>query len=110
MEQLIAHYPGAINGVLLGNLSYLALNSWGLVIDGRNIIAESVTTAYAKASYNVTYMDVWFSNHVNGGEIHCGSNIWRSTDALRGRILSLYVFDMSLGICIEYGYTSLHIP
>ncbi|KAI9147629.1 Protein-arginine deiminase type-1 [Paramyrothecium foliicola] len=78
-EQLVAHWPGTINGIPLSESFYLAPNPWGPVVNGKDILAEAVTAAYAKANYNVTYMDDWFSHHVGMGEIHCGSNTFRST-------------------------------
>lgn len=80
-DKVVAHYPGTINGVVLSDSFYLAPNPWGPVIDGKDIIAEAVTAVYSKANYNVTYMDDWYSHHIGGGEVHCGSNTWRSTDA-----------------------------
>lgn len=80
-EPVLAHYPGTINGVVLSDSFYLAPNPWGPVVDGEDIFAKAVTATYAQANYNVTYMDDWFSHHIYAGEIHCGSNTWRNTDA-----------------------------
>jgi protein-arginine deiminase len=79
--QLVAYYPGTINGVVLSSSFYLAPNPWGPVIGGEDIFAKAVVAAYEKANYNVTFMDDWFSHHSFLGEIHCGSNTWRNTDA-----------------------------
>lgn len=79
--QTIAHWPGAINGVVLSDSLYLAPNPWGPVIDGKDIIAEAVVEAYAAAAnFSVRFMDDWYSHHTGGGEVHCGSNVWRTTD------------------------------
>ena len=78
--QLVAYYPGTINGVVMSDSFYLSPNPWGPVIDGEDIFAKAVTAAYEKAHYNVTYMDDWFSHHIGLGEIHCGTNTWRNTD------------------------------
>lgn len=79
--ELIAHHPGTINGVVLSDSFYLSPNPWGPVIDGKDIIAEGVRDAYAKANYEVTFQDDWITHHIYGGEIHCGTNTWRDADA-----------------------------
>ncbi|KAM0286069.1 hypothetical protein ACHAQH_001077 [Verticillium albo-atrum] len=81
-EQVLALYPGTINGAVLTDYSVLAPNPWGPVIDGVDILAEAVTAAYAQVNFNVTYQDNWFSHHVWQGEIHCGSNTWRDTSTV----------------------------
>ncbi|KAJ6445088.1 Calcium permeable stress-gated cation channel 1 [Purpureocillium lavendulum] len=75
--QVVALYPSAINGVVLNNSTYLAPNPWGPVIDGEDVLLKNITAAYAKAWYNVTYIDTWFSHHVLFGDAHCGSNTIR---------------------------------
>ncbi|KAI9172722.1 Protein-arginine deiminase type-3 [Paramyrothecium foliicola] len=80
--QLRAHYPSAVNGVVLSNSYYLAPNPWGPVINGKDIFAEAINAAYAKVGYTVHYIDTWFSHHQGGGEVHCGTNVWRETDAI----------------------------
>ncbi|KAI8711040.1 Protein-arginine deiminase type-1 [Fusarium sp. LHS14.1] len=51
----VGFYPGIVNGVPLSDTVYLAPNPWGPVINGRDIIADAVTAAYAKANYTVNY-------------------------------------------------------
>lgn len=78
---VVAHYPGVVNGVVLSDSFYLSPNPWGPIIDGEDILAAQVVEAYGKANYNVTFMDNFFSHHIWAGEIHCGSNTWRDTQA-----------------------------
>ncbi|KAM0421474.1 hypothetical protein ACHAPT_010647 [Fusarium lateritium] len=78
--QVVAFYPGTVNGVVLTDSLVLAPNPWGPVIDGEDIIAKAVKETYARASFNVTFQDDWFSHHLGMGEVHCGSNTWRNTD------------------------------
>lgn len=79
--KIIAHYPAVINGVVLSGKHYLAPDPWGPIVDGKDIIAEAVRKAYAEAAgYEVIFMDDWFSHHMTGGEIHCGTNVWRNAD------------------------------
>ncbi|OAQ72042.1 protein-arginine deiminase [Pochonia chlamydosporia 170] len=73
----LAFYPGTINGVVYENRQYLAPNPWGPIIGGQDIMAKAVSEAYAKAGFNVTYMDDWFDHHILAGETHCGSNVAR---------------------------------
>lgn len=72
--QVEAFYPGTINGLVMSNTQVLAPNPWGPVINGKDVIAEAVTAAYRKVNYTVVYQDDWLSHHVEGGEVHCGSN------------------------------------
>lgn len=76
--KLAAYYPGAINGVVLAPHTYLAPKQWGPVVDGKDILAEAVTKAYAKAGMRVRYLDDWRTHHVFGGEVHCGTNTIRA--------------------------------
>lgn len=79
-KRLVADVPDAINGVVLSDSYYLAPNPWGPLIDGKDIMAEAITAAYAKVNYTVHYMDDWYSLHLSSSEIHCGSNTWRNAD------------------------------
>ncbi|RSM06259.1 hypothetical protein CDV31_009196 [Fusarium ambrosium] len=80
LTQLVAFYPGTVNGVVLADSFVLAPNPWGPVIDGEDIIAKAVQETYAQANFNVTFQDDWFSHHLGMGEVHCGTNTWRTTD------------------------------
>ncbi|WP_461071594.1 protein-arginine deiminase domain-containing protein [Streptomyces pseudoechinosporeus] len=73
-----AYYPGAVNGVVLTPTTYLAPRQWGPVVGGKDIVAEAVTKAYAKAGIRVRYLDDWRTHHVFGGEVHCGTNTIRA--------------------------------
>ncbi|KFA55167.1 hypothetical protein S40293_09092 [Stachybotrys chartarum IBT 40293] len=82
VPQAAAHYPSAVNGVVLSNSYYLAPNPWGPVIDGKDILAEAINAAYAQVGYTVHYIDDWFSHHQGFGEVHCGTNVWRETNRI----------------------------
>ncbi|KAF4906606.1 Protein-arginine deiminase type-3 [Colletotrichum fructicola] len=77
--QLGAFLPGAINGIVVGD-QYLSPNPFGPVISGEDILAKAVRGAYSRAGMNVTFIDDYFSHHIRGGEVHCGSNTLRQTD------------------------------
>lgn len=76
-----AYVPGAVNGVLLSPTSYLAPQQWGPVIGGRDIFTDAVTSVYAKAGFNTTYIDDWYTYHIGMGEVHCGTNTLRDATA-----------------------------
>lgn len=80
-EGALALWAGIVNGVVLNATTVLAPNPWGPVIDGKDALKDEAEKAYAKAGYSVTWQDDWLSHHVFAGEVHCGSNSWRSTDA-----------------------------
>lgn len=73
-----AYHPGAVSGVVLTPATYLAPKQWGPVVDGKDILAEAVTKAYAKGGMRVRYLDDWRTHHVMGGEVHCGTNTIRA--------------------------------
>jgi protein-arginine deiminase len=72
-----AHYPSAVNGVVLSNSYYLAPNPWGPIIDGVDIFAQAIKAAYAPLGFTVNFIDTWFTHHQGKGEVHCGTNVWR---------------------------------
>jgi protein-arginine deiminase len=78
-KQLAAFAPAAINGIVVGK-HYLSPKPWGPVVNGADVIEESVKVAYRRAGMSVTFIDDYMSHHVGGGEIHCGSNTLRDTD------------------------------
>jgi protein-arginine deiminase len=75
---VIAYYPGAVNGVVLSPNTYAAPKQWGPVVNGKDILAEAVTRAYAKVGMRVRYLDDWRTHHVSAGEVHCGTNTIRA--------------------------------
>ena len=77
---VIAYYPDAVNGVVLNPKTYLAPKQWGPVVDGKDLLAEAVTKAYAKTGMRVRYLDDWRTHHVSAGEVHCGTNTIRAAD------------------------------
>lgn len=77
--QVQSLHPGSINGIVIGK-TYIYPKPFGLVINGVDILAQTVEAAYARAGINVTYVDDYLSHHVGGGENHCGSNTLRQTD------------------------------
>ncbi|RYP77163.1 hypothetical protein DL769_003473 [Monosporascus sp. CRB-8-3] len=77
--RLSAFQPAVINGIVVGK-HYLSPNPFGPLVDGVDVYAKAVEDAYARAGMNVTFIDDYYSHHLGGGEIHCGSNTLRQTD------------------------------
>lgn len=77
-KQLAAMLPSVINGVVVGS-DYISAKPWGPVIEGKDIFGEAVVDVYGHANMKVHFVDDFFSHHVNGGEVHCGTNTFRDT-------------------------------
>ena len=75
-KQLAAMLPAVINGVVVGS-DYIAAKPWGPVINGKDVFEEAVVDIYGKLDISVHFVDDFFSHHVNGGEVHCGTNTFR---------------------------------
>ncbi|KAG5808690.1 hypothetical protein H9Q74_014379 [Fusarium xylarioides] len=78
--QVVALWPGAVNGLVLPDQKVLAPKPWGPVINKQDIFANAVSEVYASAGYNITYQDDWFSHFKLRGDVHCSSNSWRAVD------------------------------
>ncbi|KAF5965512.1 arginine deiminase type-3 [Fusarium coicis] len=78
--QVLALWPGTVNGLVLPDQKVLAPNPWGPVINKQDIFTNAVSEVYASAGYNITYQDDWFSHFKLQGDVHCGSNSWRAID------------------------------
>ncbi|KAL1852154.1 hypothetical protein Plec18167_005967 [Paecilomyces lecythidis] len=79
--KLSAFQPAVINGIVIGD-HYISPDPFGPVVDGMDLYANAVKDAYARAGMNVTFIDDYYSHHLGGGEIHCGSNTMRQTDQI----------------------------
>ncbi|OAL46927.1 hypothetical protein IQ07DRAFT_614124 [Pyrenochaeta sp. DS3sAY3a] len=79
-RQMMAFYPASINGIVIGH-QYFSPKPWGPVVNGTDMLELAVEAAYARAVMTVGYVDDFLSHHVSAGEIHCGSNTFRQTDA-----------------------------
>lgn len=79
-EYLTASFwPANINGVVIGK-HYITPKPWGPYVDGADVLAKAVESAYAKAGMTVSYVDDFLSHHAGFGDVHCGSNTFRQTD------------------------------
>ncbi|KAL4881760.1 hypothetical protein BJY04DRAFT_217826 [Aspergillus karnatakaensis] len=77
--QVMSFWPASINGVVLGQ-HYVSPKPWGPIIDSEDVLERAVRTAYARANMSISFVDDYLSHHVNGGEVHCGSNTLRATN------------------------------
>jgi protein-arginine deiminase len=75
---LLAFYPAAINGVVVGR-SYISPQTFGPIINGVDIFQDAISQAYKKAGMDLIFVDNFYSHHTGGGEIHCGTNTLRET-------------------------------
>ncbi|KAF3051090.1 hypothetical protein E8E11_001616 [Didymella keratinophila] len=80
-RQMMAFYPASINGIVIGS-RYLSPKPFGPVLNGTNMLAQAVEKSYARVEMTAGYVDDFLSHHVGAGEIHCGSNTLRQTDAI----------------------------
>ena len=71
-------FPASINGVMLGN-HFICARAFGPVINGKDIFQEAVEKAFRKSHITVHFIDDFWSHHINGGDVHCGSNTLRDT-------------------------------
>lgn len=71
-------FPASINGVVLGN-HFICARAFGPVIDGKDIFQDAVEKAFRKSNMTVHFIDDFWSHHINGGDVHCGSNTLRDT-------------------------------
>ncbi|PHH81204.1 hypothetical protein CDD80_39 [Ophiocordyceps camponoti-rufipedis] len=70
-------YPSPVNSIVLSSSIVVAPNPWGPLVRGKDVLAEAMTKAYAKANYTVIFIDDWFSHFAGGGDIHCATNTLR---------------------------------
>ena len=75
--QKTAFYGNVVNGISYRPKHFLAPRPWGPFIDGADIFEKAVIDAFGPHSYDVEFEDTWFTHHVNGGELHCGTNEMR---------------------------------
>jgi protein-arginine deiminase len=90
--RLTSLYPGGINTIVLSAEHVIVPRSWGPVVDGVDIFGEAVRRAYRtgglapgaerggrERDVMVHEVDTFELHHINGGEVHCGTNTLRET-------------------------------
>ncbi|CAG9954032.1 unnamed protein product [Clonostachys rosea f. rosea IK726] len=77
-RQLAAYMPAAVNGLVLGS-DYISAKPWGPLINGQDPFEEAIRDVYGRVNMTVHFVDDYMSHHVQGGEVHCGTNSLRDT-------------------------------
>ncbi|MCK7677137.1 protein-arginine deiminase domain-containing protein [Corynebacterium sp. CCM 9186] len=70
--------PNAVNGILRDRQTYLAPKTFGPDINGTDVFADHLKKEMSKAGYEVIFVDDYDYLHRGTGEIHCGTNQFRS--------------------------------
>ncbi|CAH0042749.1 unnamed protein product [Clonostachys rhizophaga] len=77
-RQLVAYMPAAVNGLVLGS-DYISAKPWGPLINGQDPFEQAIRDVYGRVNMTVHFVDDYMSHHVQGGEVHCGTNSLRDT-------------------------------
>ncbi|MCX7445568.1 protein-arginine deiminase family protein [Corynebacterium sp. P7003] len=70
--------PNAVNGILRDRSTYLAPKTFGPDINGTDVFADHLKKEMAEAGYEVIFVDDYDYLHRGTGELHCGTNQFRS--------------------------------
>ncbi|EXL90338.1 hypothetical protein NOF04DRAFT_21470 [Fusarium oxysporum II5] len=76
-SQLTTFLLVAINGVIIGP-DCLTAKPWGPIVDDHDTLEQAVQDVYGQVGIKVLFVDDFMSHHVNGGEVHCGTNTLRN--------------------------------
>lgn len=77
-SKVIAFLLVTINGVVIES-DCLTAKPWGPIVDDHDTLEQAVRDVYEQAGIKVHFVDDFMSHHVNGGEVHCGTNTLRDT-------------------------------
>jgi protein-arginine deiminase len=58
----------------------IAPKPFGPVVGGRDLFEEHYRATLADCGMSVTFVNDWYTYHVNKGEVHCGTNTLRKVD------------------------------
>ncbi|MBK9101007.1 MAG: hypothetical protein IPM90_05650 [Austwickia sp.] len=78
LNTMSAFLPDAVNGVVIDADRVLVPQQFGPVVGGRDLFADAVSAAYASVGVRAIFIDTYDSYHTGGGEIHCGTNAFRT--------------------------------
>ncbi|GAB77465.1 protein-arginine deiminase [Austwickia chelonae] len=76
-RNLRAAIPSGVNGLPLDRQRMLVPEQFGPKLNGKDVFAEAITAAHAKDGKRVGYVDTYYQYHLFGGELHCGTNVFR---------------------------------
>lgn len=75
-----AYFPGAINGLYLGQNTFISPKQYGPVVDGEDVLEKAVAAALAPHGISVNWVDDFYYSHIGEGEVHCVTNAYRNLD------------------------------
>ncbi len=74
----LAHQPGTVNLFVLDDHNLVVPDPHGPVIGGKDLFKTHLEQAVAPFGYTVLWLDDWNLYHRMAGEVHCGTNAFRS--------------------------------
>lgn len=74
----LAHQPGTVNLFVLDDHNVVVPDPHGPLINGKDLFKTHLEDALAPYGYTVRWLDDWNLYHRMAGEVHCGTNAFRS--------------------------------
>jgi protein-arginine deiminase len=78
-----AHMPDIVNGMLASEAVFLAPDPFGAEFEGKDVIKANMQATFAPHGITIKWVDQWDYLHLALGEVHCGSNVFRSMGSKR---------------------------
>jgi protein-arginine deiminase len=73
-----AYVPSIVNGLPLSDRAFAAADPHGPVVDGRDVFKRQAEHAFGRVGVRVHWVEDFQYLHLNGGEVHCGTNVLRA--------------------------------
>ena len=73
-----AYVPSIVNGQPLSDRVFAAADPHGPVVGGRDIFERQAEQAFGRVGVRVHWVEDFQYLHLNGGEVHCGTNVLRA--------------------------------
>ncbi|WP_116113535.1 protein-arginine deiminase family protein [Austwickia chelonae] len=77
VRNLRAALPAGVNGLSLSRAHMLVPEQFGPKVNGKDVFAEAITAVHAQNGKRVGHVDTYYRYHLSGGELHCGTNVFR---------------------------------
>jgi|GEM_PF-4734747 len=75
-----AYFPNAINGLYLGDHTFIAPKQFGPIVDGVDILQSAIENTYRANDIFVRWVDDFNYAHIGEGNIHCVTNATRDIE------------------------------
>lgn len=75
-----AFLPAIVNGLPLTDRIFAAPDPHGPVVAGRDVFKRAAERAFGAHGIRVHWVEDFHYLHLNGGEVHCGTNLLRAVD------------------------------